>query len=187
MDTLDSALLYDYIDAIEFATRAHASQTRKFGAREPYVAHPIRVSKLVLKVTEDLSVVRRLTLATAAVLHDVIEDTDVQAYAIADSFGDEVKTLVESVTKNTKLPKSDKELEFLLRFKQSSVDTVLIKLADRYDNLKSMSEAPSDFQTKYLKNTGQLLKAIPTGATKDRRVVTLLGMIDKTILDYKNV
>ena len=176
--------LYDYIDAVEFATIAHDGQRRKFGVKEPYVAHPIRVSKKVLQVTEDYSSwyeEKRLELAIAAVLHDVIEDTPVKAYAIADSFGESVKTLVESVTKNTALPKADKEMEFLLRYKSSPVETVIIKLADRLDNLQSMSEAPLDFQRKYLANTKQLLSAVPKKAENNPSVNALEGPILRLI------
>lgn len=185
MDTLDSARLYDYLDAIEFATRAHATQTRKFGSREPYVAHPIRASKTILKLTEDLSFEKRMLLATATVLHDVIEDTNVKNYAIADAFGSDVLYLVESVTKNTALPKADKELDYLLRFNKSGIDTVLIKLVDRLDNLKSMSTAPADFQRKYIANTNQLLKALPDIAKKERHVNAVLNMINNVVRDYE--
>jgi (p)ppGpp synthase/HD superfamily hydrolase len=179
-------IFYNYIDAIEFATRAHGNQTRRYGAKEPYIAHPIRVSKYILKVTEDLPLERRMMLATAAVLHDVIEDTPVKGVVIEDSFGEKVRTLVESVTKNTSLPKADKEMEFLLRFKGSPVDTVLIKLADRLDNLKSMESAPSDFQKKYLANTAQLLKALPDKALQDRHVISLYASINLLVKAYED-
>lgn len=182
---MDNNLMYDYLNAIEFAVRAHGSQTRKFGSKEPYVAHPIRASKMMLRITEDLSFERRMDLAIATVLHDVLEDTTVKRYAIADSFGTDIAVLVESVTKNTALPKADKELEFLLRFNKSSVDTVLIKLVDRLDNLRSMTTAPSDFQQKYLKNTQQLLKAIPEKAKNDSHVINLLGLIASAMREFE--
>lgn len=178
-------LFYSYIRAIEFATLAHAGQTRKFGAREPYVAHPIRVSEIVLRATEVLPLERRMKLATAAILHDVLEDTQITKSAMSTTFGHEVTTLVESVTKNISLPKSDKELEFLLRFKQADVDTVLIKFADRIDNLKSMTSAPPDFRRKYLANTKQLLQAIPDAAKSDKRVVSMKNDINKLIEEYE--
>lgn len=185
MDALDNGLFYNYLDAIEFATRAHATQTRKFGSREPYVAHPIRASKTILKITEDLPFERRMLLATATVLHDVIEDTNVKNYAIADAFGSDVLFLVESVTKNVALPKADKELDYLLRFNKSSIDTVLIKLVDRLDNLKSMATAPADFQKKYIANTNQLLKALPDKAKKDKHVNVVLSLINNVMSDYE--
>jgi (p)ppGpp synthase/HD superfamily hydrolase len=178
-------LFYDYIKAIEFATVAHAGQTRRFGTREPYVAHPIRVSQIVLRATEALPLERRMKLATAAILHDVLEDTQVKKQAMATTFGYEVTTLVESVTKNVALPKSDKELEFLLRFKQSDVDTVLLKFADRLDNLSSMESAPADFRRKYIANTKQLLQAIPEAAKGDKRVVSMKNGINELVARYE--
>jgi GTP pyrophosphokinase len=180
-------LFYNYIDAVEFATRAHGSQTRRYGTKEPYIAHPIRVSKYVLKVTEDLPLERRMKLATAAVLHDVIEDTPVRPIVIEDAFGNDIRILVESVTKNTSLPKADKEMEFLLRFKTSPIDTVLIKLADRLDNLKSMDTAPTDFQKKYLANTDQLLKALPDKALQDRHVISLHASINLLVEAFRGL
>jgi (p)ppGpp synthase/HD superfamily hydrolase len=178
-------MLYEYIDAVEFAIRAHAGQTRKFGSKEPYVAHPIRVSKHVLQATEDLPEKHQFKLATAAVLHDVIEDTSVGGIEIHHYFGNDVMVLVESVTKNTSLPKADKEMEYLLRFKQSSMETVLIKLADRFDNLKSMETAPLDFKRKYILNTKQLLMALPDKLKNESHIVNLKGSILDLVKEYE--
>lgn len=178
-------LFYSYIKAIEFATLAHDGQTRRFGAREPYVAHPIRVSEIILRATEALPLERRMKLATAAILHDVLEDTPVKSSAMASTFGHDVTVLVETVTKKTNLPKADKELEFLLRFKQSDVDTVLLKFADRMDNLNSMSSAPPDFRRKYIANTKQLLQAIPEVAKSDKRVMSMKNAILELVENYE--
>lgn len=180
-----SDILYDYIDAIEFATRAHGSQTRKFGDQEPYIAHPIRASKAILQLTEDWGLERRLRLATATVLHDVLEDTKVNRTLMLNKFGTDITTLVESVTKNTALSKADKELDYLLRFKQSSLDTVLIKLADRLDNLHSMESAPLSFKKSYIANTKTLLKALPDAHKNERHVQRLKTEITKLLEDYE--
>lgn len=179
-------LLYNYIDAIEFATRAHAGQSRRFGDKEPYVAHPIRVSKHILQATEGWPIEKRMPLATAGVLHDVLEDTPIKDFMIENAFGYDIKVLVESVTKNTALPKADKEMEYLLRFQQSSVETVIIKLADRLDNLISMRKAPLDFKRKYLLNTESLMLAIPEQAKKDKHVGALNAQIADLVEEYKN-
>lgn len=178
-------MFYNYLTAIEFATRAHGTQTRRFGSREPYVAHPIRCSKEILKLTEDFGHQRRFLLAIAAVLHDVLEDTTVNQSLMFSQFGTEVTALVESVTKNTALPKADKELDYLLRFRQSSLDTVLIKLVDRLDNLHSMDTAPTDFKKKYIANTKQLLQALPESVKKEKHVTKLKGEIFEILERYE--
>lgn len=178
-------LFYQYIEAIEFATKAHDGQNRRFGSKEPYICHPVRASRIVLEATEVFPLERRMKLAIATVLHDIIEDTTASANLVEDTFGRDIRLLVESVTKNTTLPKADKEVEFLLRFKQSTVDTVMIKLADRLDNLNSMAHAPADFKRKYVANTKQLLQAIPDVATNDKYVKALKTKVTETMQRYE--
>ena len=77
--------------AIEFATQAHAGQTRKYTG-EPYVNHPIEVMKLVSMVTDDPEVL------AAAVLHDVVEDTPATIMNIRIGFTPRVAALVDDLT-----------------------------------------------------------------------------------------
>lgn len=186
MNTLTDRDLYKYVEAINYAIFAHNGQFRKFGNKEPYVRHPIRVSQKILTITEDLDGAFRSKLAVAGVLHDVIEDTQFKGDSISTYFGREVALLVESVTKNTALAKADKEMDFLLRFKGAGLETVLIKLADRLDNLESMRTAPTDFQKKYLSNTEQLLSAIPKDLIIDEHVERLLTPILRIVDEYTN-
>jgi GTP pyrophosphokinase len=81
--------------AVAFAINAHASQLRESG--EPYIAHPIEVSRMVMRMGMDADSV------IAAILHDVVEDGDnITIDDIKREFGDDVATLVDGVTKLTK-------------------------------------------------------------------------------------
>lgn len=158
-----------YSKAIELAAIAHNGVNRKY-SDEPYFVHPLRVSEIVLDYTGSFE------LACAAVLHDTLEDTAMRPEAISNVFPDNVRILVESVTKNKALAKPEREAEYLERFKTSPVDTVIIKLADRYDNVRDLvyqPATPNHFKIAYAKNTTSLLRAIPESA-KDNQVVKLL-------------
>ena len=78
-------------DALFFATHAHETQFRKSG--EPYIIHPILVSSIVASITNDES------MAIAALLHDVVEDTVITIQEIEKLFGSKIKDLVEKKTK----------------------------------------------------------------------------------------
>ena len=85
--------------AIEFAMDAHADATRK-GKSRPYILHPLEAMNIAAGLTENEDVL------TAAVLHDVVEDTDVKEAEIREAFGDRVADLVmaESEDKMRHLP-----------------------------------------------------------------------------------
>lgn len=137
------------------ATVAHGDQKRKFTG-EPYITHPLRVSKKVFQASGSYQ------MAIAAVLHDVIEDTTVTEEQIVESFGKDVGFLVRSVTKNKALPKAEREAEYLSRFTYSTSESRVLKLADRLDNVQEMlhQSTPNDFRVKYARNTEKLLGAI---------------------------
>lgn len=117
--------------AIELAVRCHAGQYRKYaigGQRLPFIVHPIEVMKTVWEwgVTEPI-------IMTAAVLHDIIEDSDVTARQLAKDFGEEVAKLVTELTHD---PQDSDKFEYLKRFSTSSVPALVVKLADRYCNIQ---------------------------------------------------
>jgi (p)ppGpp synthase/HD superfamily hydrolase len=161
-----------YAEALEFATLAHDGQRRKWGNLSPYIIHPIRVSKRIISLTGNLC------LATAGLLHDTIEDTNITFDVLKEKFGSKIAELVESVTKRKDIQrKSEREDEYLQRFSMASVDTVVLKLADRMDNIVDSVNAPPQFRDGYIRNTIQLLDTIPKYTTTDQFVISLLKEI----------
>lgn len=132
-------------DAYEFAKMAHSAQKRKTG--EPYILHPIAVATIV---AEEL--LMEANVVMAAFLHDVVEDTPYTIDDIKKSFGDDVAFLVDVVTKKKK-QKYDESKQVdnyrqMLNSIQYDIRALLIKLADRMHNMRTLSSMPADKQMK---------------------------------------
>jgi len=142
--------------AIKFATSAHEGQFRKSG--DPYITHPLAVMKIVQDwgMDEDTCI--------AAVLHDTVEDTSITLEDIKREFGEPVAFLVDGVTKvsqarsgmediDTYLPQTKDNLLRLLVAVGSDVRVLIIKLADRLHNLRTLSALPPEKQKKIAKES----------------------------------
>ena len=133
---LDAEHVAQCVRAYEFGAAAHAGQFRKSG--EPYICHPIAVAISLAEIRMDADGI------TAAILHDVIEDTGVSKQELARQFNNEVAELVDGVTKLTKIDnKSHAEAQgenvrkmFLAMAKDLRV--IIVKLADRLHNMETL-------------------------------------------------
>ena len=129
-------------DAYEFAKKAHGKQKRLSG--EPYLSHCVEVAKVLAALELDN------TTIAAALLHDVVEDTDCPISAVRDKFGEEIAPLVEGVTKIGALSfKSTEErqaenLRKMLLAMAQDIRVILIKLADRVHNMRTLYALPAD-------------------------------------------
>jgi len=137
--------------AIDFAKKAHTGQKRKSG--EPYIVHPISVAATLIDWDMDIDTI------LAGVLHDTVEDTDVELNDIENLFGRDVAFLVDGVTKvsqaragmrdlNSYLPQTKDNLSKLLIAIGQDVRVIIIKLADRLHNLQTLQYMPKDKQKK---------------------------------------
>ena len=130
---LDTKRLFD---AFTYADSAHHGQLRKSG--EPYIIHPIAVAEIVADLELDTDSV------IAALLHDCIEDTETTHQEIAKRFGEPVATLVEGVTKLTKMQYVTKEEEQMENLRKmfmamaQDIRVILIKICDRLHNMRTM-------------------------------------------------
>jgi GTP pyrophosphokinase len=128
--------------AYDFADRAHRGQRRLSG--EPYFSHCVAVATLLAELELDT------TTIAAGLLHDVVEDTDCPISAVKEKFGDEIALLVEGVTKIGALSfKSTEEhqaenLRKMLLAMAQDVRVILIKLADRVHNMKTLDALPPE-------------------------------------------
>ena len=132
-------------DAYALAAEAHKEQRRKTG--EPYIIHPIAVARIV---AEELELGANPVIA--AFLHDVVEDTDYTIEEIRERFGDDVAFLVGVVTKQKK-DKYEKSKQVdnyrqILASVQYDVRAILIKLADRLHNMRTLDSMRPDKQMK---------------------------------------
>jgi GTP pyrophosphokinase len=124
------------VDAYELANQKHAGQTRSSG--EAYISHPIAVAYILLDMGMDTDTI------CAALLHDVVEDTDTTLDDIRRKFGQDVAVLVDGVTKIGKIPLFTKEeqlaknVEKILFAMSDDIRVIIIKLADRLHNMRTL-------------------------------------------------
>ncbi|MDR1048484.1 MAG: bifunctional (p)ppGpp synthetase/guanosine-3',5'-bis(diphosphate) 3'-pyrophosphohydrolase, partial [Synergistaceae bacterium] len=137
--------------AFLFAGRNHASQKRSTG--EPYLLHTVSAADILAEMQIDLA-----TLC-AALLHDILEDTDVTLPELSAAFGDEIVTLVDGVTKLGKLPFMSVEgyqaenLRKMFIVMARDIRVVLIKLADRLHNMRTLAILRRDKQERIAQET----------------------------------
>lgn len=152
----DQADYQTITEALDFATVRHAGQKRLSG--EDYIIHPIAVATILMDWNMDRDSV------VAGLLHDVAEDTNTDLKEIEDKFSREVALLVDGVTKisqaragrddiTTYLPRTKDNLTKLLVAIGSDVRVIIIKLADRLHNLRTLQYQPRDKQLKKAKES----------------------------------
>src|ERR1700752_2700620 len=135
----------------ELADAAHEGQRRASG--ESYIEHPLAVAGILAELEMD-----RQTIA-AALLHDVVEDTSITSEEVAAEFGDEIATLVDGVTKLTRIPyqsKEDAQVENLRKMflaMAKDIRVIIIKLADRLHNMRTLSSLPEAKRTAVARET----------------------------------
>ena len=142
--------------AFDFANEAHKGVRRRSG--EPYIIHPIEVAKIVVN-----EIGLGCKSIVAALLHDVVEDTDYTVEDIRNLFGDKIATLVDGLTKiKTVLDNEDKSkvksiqaenFKRILLTLNDDVRVVLIKLADRLHNCRTIEYMPEHKRDKILGET----------------------------------
>ena len=127
--------------AYEFSKKAHRNQKRKTG--EPYIIHPVEVSKLVYQNGLGTHSIM------AALLHDTVEDTEVTLEDIENNFGKEIRELVDSLTKidesqNTKDVNNLETLKKILLITIKDVRVLVIKICDRLHNMRTIQFLPEN-------------------------------------------
>ncbi|MCL2838794.1 MAG: bifunctional (p)ppGpp synthetase/guanosine-3',5'-bis(diphosphate) 3'-pyrophosphohydrolase [Oscillospiraceae bacterium] len=144
--------------AYNYAQMKHEGQTRVSG--EPFVTHPIEVANILAEMELDIDSI------VAALLHDTVEDTDSTHAEIKEKFGEHVAMLVEGVTKLDKIPYSTKEDEQVENLRKmffamaKDIRVILIKLADRIHNMRTLKSLPEYKQREKARETLEIYAPI---------------------------
>ena len=137
--------------AYDFAREAHRNQKRASG--EPYFIHPCAVAEILVDLGLDAETI------AAALLHDVIEDTSATEETVRENFGEEVLSLVAGVTKLDKIVFKSQEEEEAENFRKifiamaKDIRVIIIKLADRLHNMRSLNFLSKERQQKMARET----------------------------------
>jgi GTP diphosphokinase / guanosine-3',5'-bis(diphosphate) 3'-diphosphatase len=144
--------------AYDYSMKHHAGQSRASG--EPYLVHPLEVALVLAEMKMDPVAI------SAGLLHDSVEDTSVTVSDIRQEFGEQVAHIVEGVTKISKIDfatKEEQQAENLRKMMLAMVDdirVILIKLADRLHNMRTLEHLPPDRQQKIAKETLEIYAPI---------------------------
>ena len=135
---LDRETFPDFVRALAFASRKHSLQRRKDAEASPYINHPIA---LVSILAVEAGINDRDTLC-AALLHDTLEDTQTTVEELVEAFGRPVASVVEEVTDDKSLPKTERKARQVEHAAHLSVKARLVKLADKIANLRDVADSP---------------------------------------------
>lgn len=138
-------------EAFEFANEAHKGVRRRSG--EPYIMHPLAVATIA---TREIGL--GTTSVIASLLHDVVEDTDYTVEDIANLFGSKVATIVDGLTKISGVMGSDtsqqaESFRKMILTLADDVRVILIKIADRLHNMRTLASMPEHKQVKIASET----------------------------------
>jgi GTP pyrophosphokinase len=173
--------------AYEFSQTHHAGQSRASG--EPYLVHPLEVALVLADMKMDPVAI------AAGLLHDSVEDTSVTIVDIRKEFGEQVAHIVEGVTKISKIDfatHEEQQAENLRKMMLAMVDdirVVLIKLADRLHNMRTLEHLPAERQEKISRETLDIYAPIAhrLGMGKIRGELEDLGFRYLDPISYRQV
>jgi GTP pyrophosphokinase len=145
-------------EAINFSHAAHQGQKRHSG--DPYISHPIAVARILTTLHLDIQAI------IAALLHDVVEDTEVTAEQVAEKFGKPVAELVDGLSKLDRIQFETREDAQAENFRKMllamarDVRVILIKLADRLHNMRTLESMPHDKSERIARETMEIYAPI---------------------------
>lgn len=161
-EQLSSYLTQDQVAEISsaylFAAKAHEGQQRSSG--EPYISHPVEVARILASMHMDHQSI------VAAILHDVIEDTHLDKIAVSEKFGDEVAELVDGVSKldlikfESRAEAQAENLRKMMLAMARDIRVILVKLADRLHNLRTLDSLSPEKQRRIARETLEIYAPI---------------------------
>jgi guanosine-3',5'-bis(diphosphate) 3'-pyrophosphohydrolase len=157
-DYLPNEQVEDVLRAYEFGALAHEGQTRLSG--EPYISHPVAVAQTLADMHLDPQTI------IAAILHDVVEDTDIDLDNLEASFGQEVAALVDGVSKLDQMQftsRAEAQAESFRKMMLAMIEdirVILVKLADRMHNMETLGAMPREKQARIARETLEIYAPI---------------------------
>ena len=155
IETLEVYLPEEQVESVmrayEFGAAAHDGQKRKSG--EAYISHPVAVAQELADMHLDSQAI------TAAILHDVVEDTDASLAQIEENFGPEVAGLVDAVSKLDQIQfrsRAEAQAESFRKMMLAMIEdirVILVKLADRLHNMQTLDAMPADKKARIARET----------------------------------
>jgi len=168
----------------EFAEKAHAGVNRKFSG-EPYVEHPKRVAEIVKLYKKDSHALGHLI--SASHLHDTIEDTNTTVEDLKELFHGLVVSLVQELTSDKEKIKEMGKTEYLShKMINMSSWALVIKLADRLDNVSDLKTSSPKFREKYVPETKTILNNLKKGRKLTNTQVRLVDAIETKLKELEN-
>lgn len=180
LDTLEKYMPAEQIEqvvkAYEVGAKAHDGQTRRSG--EPYISHPVAVAQILADMHMDGQTI------AAAILHDVVEDTETGVDELKEMFGDEVALLVDGVSKldqmqfNSRAEAQAESFRKMMLAMIEDIRVIMVKLADRLHNMKTLDAMPREKQARIAAETLEIYAPIANRLGMNRMKVELedLGM-----------
>ena len=146
------------VRAYEFGATAHSGQTRMSG--DPFISHPLAVAQILADMHMDSQAI------AAAILHDVIEDTATPIAELDERFGTEIAALVDGVSKLDQMPftsRAEAQAESFRKMMLAMIEdirVILVKLADRLHNMRTMDSMPVEKQARIARETLEIYAPI---------------------------
>src|SRR5262245_28707033 len=159
MTTYEPITFRHVLEAAAFAARKHQHHFRK-DDKTPYVSHVFRVCLIV----RDLFGFNDPRMLCTALLHDTVEDTTTDFDDVAERFSPEIAHWVALLSKDKRLPESEREAAYVKGLQSAPWQVQACKLADVYDNLSDLIHLPADRRGQSLKRTKQYLDALAAAA-----------------------
>jgi len=167
-------------DAASFANDLHVGQFRK-SSGEPYIKHPLYTYKILKKIG-----IKDREILIASLLHDTIEDTHITYNEIKRKFSKNVADMVKNVSSNKKKIEIIGKPEYLLdKMIKLDDNSLLIKLADRLQNLSDINQVNKGFAEKMYNQTTFIINGLVSERSLTNKHKKLIRLINKQLQTYK--